>query len=202
MKYPRDFSDPTSELRRHTGYSPGDAGKRLPGHRRQRLRRHRKELAGGHSNERQEMLGRLLFAFGFGRQLSQVLHHGVGVDLADGADLAFELAFALQFEFSLTLEFAFELLLAEQAADHIADGPEPALSFQPSLTFEFTLALQLEFTLELRQDLQFVFGPTGLTHGHCHGCSSSDHRHSARPALSVPSPGGGSGEGACTTGSL
>jgi len=61
-----------------------------------------------------------------GRQLPEMLHHGVGIDFPDRAELLFELAFP--FEFILAFELIFELLLAEQAADYVADGAEPALA--------------------------------------------------------------------------
>jgi hypothetical protein len=72
------------------------------------------------------VFGRLLFSLCLGGQFSEVLHHRIRIDLADGAELLFKLAltFEFVFEFLLALKFAFvlELAFAEQAANHVADG--------------------------------------------------------------------------------
>ena len=59
------------------------------------------------------MLGCFLFGFALRREMSQVLHHRVGVNSSDRADL--QLAFVrtrLRFELAFQFEFAFELQFA------------------------------------------------------------------------------------------
>ena len=51
------------------------------------------------------MLGCFVFCFGFGRQFSQVFHHGVGINLPHGTDLAFEFTFT--FELALAFQLTF-----------------------------------------------------------------------------------------------
>jgi sugar phosphate permease len=101
------------------------------------------------------VLGSLIFGLCLSRQLPQVLHQGVGIDLADGADLL------LVFVFAFVLAFAF----AKQAAGNVADGSEPAFTLQACLVLHLILALVfglvLEFCFELvfefRQGFQFTF---------------------------------------------
>jgi hypothetical protein len=103
------------------------------------------------------MFGGLIFGLSLRRQLTQMFHHGVWIDLADGADLVFVLVFL----FSLVLVLAF----AEQATGDVAKSAEPALSFKDSLVlhlvFEFALVLFLELFFPLgfkfRQSFQFTF---------------------------------------------
>jgi hypothetical protein len=109
-----DFPYAASELWCDLGYSFGDAGKGLLGHRQHGLGDHREEFRCRHPNQRQEVFGGFLFRLGLGGQFAQMLHHGVRVDLPDGADLVFELALTLEFAF--TLEFALELTLTFQLA--------------------------------------------------------------------------------------
>jgi hypothetical protein len=151
------FPDPTGQLGRGSGQRFGNLGKSPLCHRSDRLGDHRKKLAGGHSNQRKEVLGGLVFALGFRRQFAQMFHHGVWIDFADGADLIFI--------FVLGFAFVFIFTLAEQAAGNIADGAEPAFAFQTSfilhLIFQFVFSLVLEFCFELvfefRQGFQFAF---------------------------------------------
>jgi hypothetical protein len=123
----------------------------------------RKQLAGSHSNQRQKVLGRLLLGLRFGSQFPEMFHHGIRIDFADGANLVLELALELPFEFALELTLPFKLTLAfaEEAADHIADGAQPALALY--------LALELAFTFEFAFELGFQF-KLGLI---CHDDSSS-----------------------------
>jgi hypothetical protein len=127
----------------------GDLGKRFLCQGRDGLGHHRKELAGSHPDQRQEVLDCFLLALGFGREFAQMFHHGVGINLADGTDLVL----ALEFIFAFVLIFAFEfvLALAEQAAGDVAEGAEPAFAFQAGLIFHFQFAfhLVLEFAFEL-----------------------------------------------------
>jgi hypothetical protein len=161
VKYSRHFSDSSRQLGRGPGQRLGDLGKSPLCHRSDRLGDYRKKLAGGHPNQREEMLGRLIFALGFRRQFTQVFHHGVWIDFADGADLVLVFVLVLGFGFAFVLVFTF----AEQAAGDIADGAEPALAFQASLIFhlifQFVFGLVLEFRFELvfefRQGFQFAF---------------------------------------------
>jgi hypothetical protein len=94
------------------------------------------------------VLRRFLFGFGFRRQFSQVLHHGVRINLADGA----ELLFAFELVLVLTLGFKFELAFVLEL--------EFPLPFKFVFELEFFLAflLQLKFAFEFRQDLRFVVG--------------------------------------------
>jgi hypothetical protein len=126
------------------------------------------------------VLGGFLFGFGFRRQFSQVLHHGVGIDLTDGTyftQLAFKFqlpfAFALQltfaFKLSLTFElpFTLELALTQEAANDVANGAQPALTFHAGLAFQFAF--------------EFVFG---LIQGHV--CSSLEARSYVRSCCVRP----------------
>ena len=113
---------------RHPGERPAECRRHAPGHDRQ-------QLLGGHSDKRQKLLGGFLLGFALRRQVRQVLHHGVGVDLAHRADLVFQLAFAFQLALQLQLAFAFQLALAEQTAEESAE-------FALALAFQFALAEQ------------------------------------------------------------
>jgi len=161
VKHSSDFANSPRQLRRSPGQRFGNLGKSPLCHGSNRLGHHRKKLAGGHPNQREEMLGRLIFALGFRRQFTQVFHHGVWIDFADGADLVLVFVLVLGFGFAFVLVFTF----TEQAAGDIADGAEPALAFQASLIFhlifQFVFGLVLEFRFELvfefRQGFQFAF---------------------------------------------
>jgi hypothetical protein len=83
------------------------------------------------------MFGRLLFGLSFGGELAEMLHHGVGIDFADGADFVFH----LHLVFVLVLVFFFP----EQTADHVAYGAEPAFAFES----DFLLELVLHFLFHL-----------------------------------------------------
>jgi hypothetical protein len=108
-----------------------------------------KQFTGGHSDQGEEVFRRLFFRFSLRRQFSEVLHHGIGIDLADGADLVLE--FELFLMFVLVLMFLFHLFFPEQAADHIADSAEPAFAFAG-----FMLHLFFHLLLELVLMLEFV----------------------------------------------
>jgi hypothetical protein len=122
------------------------------------------------------MLRGFLPTFGLRGQLSQMLHHGVGIYLSDGAKLVFEFVLILEFVF----EFVFEFLLAEQAAGNVAESAQEALSrlvFELVFKFEFVFEfarLKLEFVFEFAYALklefvfEFVSGPASFTQL-CHG---------------------------------
>jgi hypothetical protein len=129
--------------------------KRSLRHRGHRLCNNRKELAGGHPDQRQKMLGGLVFCLRFCRQLAEVFHHGVWIDFANGADLIFVFVLALIFVFAF----------AQQAAGDVAKGAEPAFAFKACLIlhlvfhFAFHLVLELFFELgfKFRQGFQLIF---------------------------------------------
>jgi hypothetical protein len=151
-------SNAPRELRRGSGERFGDFRKSFLRHRRNRLGHHRKKLAGGHPDQRQEMLGGLIFGFRFRRQLTQMFHHGVWIDLADGANLVLVLLFAL----------VFVLAFPEQAAGDVAQGAEPAFAFRHTLVLHFAFHLVLElvfkFTFQLvcHDESSWVIGRTYL----------------------------------------
>jgi len=111
VKRLRNFDDSFRQMRRRLGHRPGHLGQRPLRHRRDCLRHNRQQFAGGHADKRQKMLRGLVFALGFGCEFTQVLHHGVWIYFADGAELVFVLVlvftFALVFIFGLILVFAF-----------------------------------------------------------------------------------------------
>jgi hypothetical protein len=82
-----------------------------------------------------------------------VLHHGVGIDLADGAE------FLLGLEGAFVLVFVLAFSFAQKAADHVADGAEPALTLEAGFVlvlhflFAFPRVLIFEFMLD-----QFTLG--------------------------------------------
>jgi hypothetical protein len=107
------------------------------------------------------VLGRFLLAFGFRCELTQMFHHGVWIDLADGAELFLGLililTFVLVFGFALIFVFAF----AKQTAGDVAESAEPAFAFQSGLVlhlfFQFTFHLVLELSFEFVFEFQFTF---------------------------------------------
>src|SRR5258708_30156407 len=101
------------------------------------------------------MLCGLIFCPRLSRQLSQVLHHGVGIDFADGADFLF----GLGFEGALVLALAFSF--AEKAADYVADGAEPAFALEAG----FVLVLVFHFLFGFSRVLIFEFGLDQFTLG-------------------------------------
>ncbi len=84
-----------------------------------------------------------------------MLHHGVGIDLADRADLVL----------ILVLAFVFVFALAEQTSGDVAEGAEPSFSFQNG--FIFHLLFRFVFKLFFEFGFQFTF------HLVCHDESSS-----------------------------
>jgi hypothetical protein len=116
------------------------------------LSRQGEEFTCSHSDERQEMLCGLIFRLGFRGKLSQVFHHGIGIDLANRADLLLSFEFGL--EGALTFEFFLAFSFAEKAANHIADGAEPTFSFE----FGFVLELGFEFLFAFARIFIFEFG--------------------------------------------
>jgi len=111
VKRLRYLDDPLRQMRCGLGNRPGHLGQRTLRHRCDRLRHNRQQFAGGHADKRQKMLRSLVFTLGLGRELTQVLHNGVWIYFADGAELVLVLvlifAFALVFIFGLILVFAF-----------------------------------------------------------------------------------------------
>jgi hypothetical protein len=184
MKAARDLAHAPRELRSDSRNRLGDSRQGALGHGSQGFGRHGKQFGRRHPDQWQEMLRGFFFGFSLRRKLSQMLHHGIGIDLADGAELFFELVFT--FEFVLSLEFVFEFLFAEKAAHDIADGTELAFVFQFVLSFEFVLAfilgfeflLALVFAFELGQELFFT-GRTRIAQNICHCGFSFDNRDSA-----------------------
>jgi hypothetical protein len=148
VQHPGHFADSVGEPR--AGFRKGlsHPGQMLHRVRRKRLGRNRQEFAGRHPNQRKELLGGFLFRFRLECPLSQVFHHGVGIDLADGT------YFLLRFGFESTLAFVFLLAFAEQAADYVADGAKPAFSFEARLTF--ILAFHFLFTFSRVFIFQFL----------------------------------------------
>jgi hypothetical protein len=138
VKSARHRPDVLGEVRRSLVYGPGNLRKQLLRRGRDRLGHYRQQFAGSHSNERKEVLGGFIFRFCLGRQFSQVLHHGIGIDLADRAEfvLEFILEFALVFE--LTFVFAF----AEEAAKTAEYGAELILLLVLEFVFQFALVFQ------------------------------------------------------------
>jgi hypothetical protein len=137
--------------------SPGDRTRNLWQHlfrhRCHRFGHNRKQLAGCHPNQWQKVFRRLIFCLRLSGQLSQVLHHCVGIDLSDGAE----------FVFHLLLHLILHFFFPKQAAHHVADGAQPALAFETSLVlqlfFQLLFHLVLEFffvlVLEFRMTFQF-----------------------------------------------
>ena len=107
MKSLSDLDDSLCQIRCGFGHRPGDLGQGPLRQRRDCPGHDRQQFAGGHADKRQKVLRSLVFALSFGRELAQVLHHSVRIDLADGADLVFIFIFAFGFIFGLVLVFAF-----------------------------------------------------------------------------------------------
>jgi len=155
MKRARNLPNALREAGRGPGNGAGDLRKQLLRRRRNCPGYYRQQLAGSHSDERQEVFGSFVFRFRLGRQFSQVLHHRVGIDLSSRTHLVFE--FVLEFAF--ILEFAFVLAFAEQAAQATEDSAELILS----LIFEFILGFPpcrkfvLVFQLVFEFAFQFIF---------------------------------------------
>ena len=104
----RDRTDTSRQLGRSFGQRVGNFRKSLLCHGRNCFGHYRQKLAGGHSYKWQEVLGSFVFCLGLGRQLTEMLHHGIGIDLADRADLVLVLA--------LIFVFVFAFAFAEQTA--------------------------------------------------------------------------------------
>ena len=97
-----DMSNALRQFGRCPGESLGDSWQRPLGGRRHSSSHNRQQLARSHSNQWQKMFRSFVFALGFRRKLAKVLHHGVGIDLADRIESGFQLilAFGLVFSFS------------------------------------------------------------------------------------------------------
>jgi hypothetical protein len=151
MKTAGNLPDAPGEVRRSLGHGTGNFWKQLLRRGRNRLGYHRKQLAGSHSNQRQELFRSFVFRLCLGRQFSQVLHHGIGIDLAYRADLVFEFVFEFIFELAFVLAFAF----AEQAAQAAKQGAELILLLILEFAFVFQFALVFQLVFEF--SCQFVF---------------------------------------------
>jgi hypothetical protein len=137
VKYFRDFPDSLRQLRRGFSEHLGDLGQSPLRHGSDRFRHHWKKFAGGHPDQRQELLRGLIFALGLGRERAQVFHQGVWVDLFNWARLILVLVCALAFP---------------------EDVPEEVFPFSENVA-EKTLIFQLvfEFFFELVFEFQFAF---------------------------------------------
>jgi len=149
----RDRTDTSRQPGRSLGQRTGNFRKSLPRQGRYRFGHHRQKLAGGHSYKWQEVFGSFVFCLRLGRQLAEMFHHGIGIDLAHRADLVLELAFIFVFVFA----FAF----AEQTA---GDPAEPSFAFEDG--FIFQLVFRFVFKLFFEFGFQFTF------HLVCHDESS------------------------------
>jgi hypothetical protein len=117
-------------------YGTHDLRKQFLRRRRNRLGHHRKQLAGSHSNQGQEVLGGFVFSLRLRRQFSQMLHHGIGIDLADGTEFVFE------FIFEFALIFVFVLGFAEKAAKAAKYGAELIFLLVFEFVFQFVFVFQ------------------------------------------------------------
>jgi hypothetical protein len=157
MENLRDFTYAARQMGRRPSKRLGDLRKGFSRHGSYRFGHHGKKLAGCHADQRQEMLGSFVLGLRFCCQLTQMFHHGVWINLADGADLFLVLVFF----FALVLVLA----LAEQAAGDVAESTEPAFTFKDGLVFRlvfrFVLRLVLklffEFGFKFRQGFRFIF---------------------------------------------
>jgi hypothetical protein len=162
VKYFRNFPDSSGQLRRGSGQNSGDFGKSPLRRRRDSFRYHRQKFARGHSYQRQEVLRRLILTLRFGRQLAQVLHHGVGINLANGADLTLVLAFELILTFPKdAAEEVLTFSFAQNAPEKVfpllfsfpEDAPEKIFSFakqasEKIFSFQFVFRLVFKFIFE------------------------------------------------------
>jgi hypothetical protein len=87
-----------------------------------------------------------ILALGLKRQFPEMLHHGIGIDFADWAQLVFALEGAFVFEFFLAF--------AEEVADNVTDSAEPTLAFQAGLIL--VLGFQFFFTFSRVLIFEFV----------------------------------------------
>jgi hypothetical protein len=149
MQRARDLSDSAGKTRRGSRNCASHFRKQPLGHWRGGLSHHRQEFAGCHSHQREKVLRSLMLGFRFGREFAEVLHHGIGIDLAHGIELVFTELF-LMLKLILLFHLFFHFLFTEQAADHIADGAKPAFSFQARLVLHLFFHLLLEFVLVFR----------------------------------------------------
>jgi hypothetical protein len=152
----RNSTDTSRQLGRGLGQRAGNFRKSLLRHGRNRFGHHRQKLAGGHSYKRQEVFGSFIFCLRLSRQFAEMFHHGIGIDLADWADLV------LAFVFVFALAFAF----AEQTAGDLA---KPTFAFQDG----FILHLVFRFVFRFVFKLFFKFGFQFTFHLVCHDESSS-----------------------------
>jgi hypothetical protein len=143
MQLARNLSDVVRETRRSFSYCSRHFRQQLlcrrsngPGH-------NRKQLARSHSDQWQEMLSRFIFGFSLSGKLTQVLHHGIGIDLARRTDLILEFIFIFEFELILFLT------LAKQAACDIAESTEPAFALKACLVLQLIFQLVFQFVLKL-----------------------------------------------------
>src|SRR5262249_21074948 len=144
----RHLSDSPGELRSGLRDSPGDLRQRLLCHGSDRSGRNREKLAGSHPDQRQKMLCGFVLRLRLECQFTQMFHHGVRVNFADGIELVFRFCFKGAFAFVLILR------LSKEIADYVPNGAQPAFSFEARLIlilvfhFAFSRVLIFEFMLQ------------------------------------------------------
>jgi hypothetical protein len=202
VKHFRHFPDSSRQSGRGDGQNSGDFGKSSLRHGRHSLGYHRKQFARGHADQREEVLRSLIFTLRFCRQLAQVLHHGVRIDFADGADLI------LQFVLALELVLAFPeqppkkvFTFPKDASEKVFAFPEyaseelftfPEQASEEFFTFQFVFRLVFKFFFELI--LEFSFQLTFICHDEssCEGWSNLTGRlwltHCIAPAPRCETP--------------
>jgi hypothetical protein len=100
------------------------------------------------------LFGSFVLRLSLKRKFSQMFHHCVRVDFAYRAD------FLLGLRLSLERAFIFELVLAlaEEAADHISYGAEPAFALKTRFIFELIFELAFSRVLVFELVDQFHLG--------------------------------------------
>ena len=163
----RNFADASRQAGSGFGQHSCDLGESPPSRGCDRLRHHWQQLAGGHSNQGQEVFSGFFFALRLRSQFAQMLHHSVWIDLADGADLVLELVLELVFTFEFVFAFSedapkkvFLLTFPENAAEKVFAFPENApkeiLFFFFQFVFRFVFEFRFEFVFEFGFQLAFV----------------------------------------------
>lgn len=156
MKYLRHLPYAVRQPRCGPGQHSGDLGQSPLRHGCDSLRHYWKKLAGSHSDKGEKMFRGLVLALGFCRQLAEVLHDGVWIDFADGADLILAFVFALDFvlafpenasEKVFPLAFPFAEDVSEKVFTFSQYAPKEVFVF--SLVFEFGFELVFQFGFQL-----------------------------------------------------
>jgi hypothetical protein len=139
----RDSSNPLRQPWSGLRHRASDFWQKFLCQRSGRLGYDRQQLARRHADQREKVLCGFVFRFSLRRKLSEVLHHGIGINLAHGIEL--ELVF--EFMLVLMLHLVFHFLFAEQVPDHVSDGAEPAFAFQARFVFHFFFHLLFKLML-------------------------------------------------------